>query len=132
MLALVDATEAQLGPIDILISNAGAGTHKRLEEISLQEWDETMHVNLRASFLLAQRVIPGMRNRSWGRVIFVSSVAAFTGGIVGPHYAASKAGLLGLMHSLAASLAPCRPTVWPGTSASVWSCPSLRGASVSW
>jgi 3-oxoacyl-[acyl-carrier protein] reductase len=46
-----------------------------------------------------------MRERRWGRVIFVSSVAAFTGGIVGPHYAASKAGLLGLMHSLASSLA---------------------------
>jgi len=52
-----------------------------------------------------------MRDRHWGRVIFVSSVAAFTGGIVGPHYAASKAGLLGLMHSLAASLAPHGVTV---------------------
>ncbi len=111
VMALVDVTETQLGPVDILISNAGAGTHKRLEEISLQEWDETMNVNLRAAFLLAQRVTPGMRNRNWGRVIFVSSVAAFTGGIVGPHYAASKAGLLGLMHSLSASLAPHGVTV---------------------
>ncbi len=82
-----------------------------VEEISLEEWNETMHINLRAAFLLAQRVTPGMRNRRWGRVIFVSSVAAFTGGIVGPHYAASKAGLLGLMHSLAASLAPHGVTV---------------------
>jgi len=111
VLALVDATETQLGPIDILISNAGAGTHKRLEEISLQEWDETMHINLRAAFLLAQRVTPGMRDRHWGRVIFISSVAAFTGGSVGPHYAASKAGLLGLMHSLSASLASHGVTV---------------------
>ena len=111
VLKLVDATEAQLGPVDILISNAGAGSRKRLEEISLQEWDETMHVNLRAAFLLAQRVTPGMQNRRWGRVIFASSVAAFTGGIVGPHYAASKAGLLGLMHSLSASLAPHGVTV---------------------
>ena len=111
VLELVDATEAQLGPIDILISNAGTGTHRSLEEISLQEWDETMHVNLRAAFLLAQRITPGMRNRQWGRVIFTSSVAAFTGGIVGPHYAASKAGLLGLMHSLSASLAPHGVTV---------------------
>ena len=111
VLALVDATEARLGPIDILISNAGSGTRRRLEEISLEEWDETMHVNLRAAFLLAQRVVPGMRDRHWGRVIFVSSVAAFTGGIVGPHYAASKAGLLGLTHALAASLAPHGVTV---------------------
>jgi 3-oxoacyl-[acyl-carrier protein] reductase len=111
VLELVDATEAQLGPVDILISNAGAGTHKALEEISLQEWDETMHINLRAAFLLAQRTTPGMRDRHWGRVIFVSSVAAFTGGLIGPHYAASKAGLLGLMHSLSASLASHGVTV---------------------
>ncbi len=111
VLALVDKTEAQLGPIDILISNAGMGSQKRLEEITLEEWDQTMDVNLRATFLLAQRVTPGMRERHWGRVIFVSSVAAFTGGIVGPHYAASKAGLLGLMHSLAASLASHGVTV---------------------
>src|SRR5258707_6273816 len=111
VLALVDATEAQLGTIDILISNAGAGQRRHLEEISLEEWDQTMNVNLRPAFLLAQRVTPGMRERGYGRVIFVSSVAAFTGGIVGPHYAASKAGLLGLMHSLATSLAPHGVTV---------------------
>ena len=109
--ALVDVTEAQLGPIDILISNAGMGNRKRLEELTLEEWDQTMQVNLRAAFVLAQRITPGMRERHWGRVIFVSSVAAFTGGIVGPHYAASKAGLLGLMHSLASSLAPHGVTV---------------------
>jgi len=109
--ALVDATEAQLGPIDILISKAGMGNRKRLEELTLEEWDQTMQVNLRAAFVLAQRITPGMRERHWGRVIFVSSVAAFTGGIVGPHYAASKAGLLGLMHSLASSLAPHGVTV---------------------
>jgi 3-oxoacyl-[acyl-carrier protein] reductase len=109
--ALVDATETQLGPVDILISNAGMGTRKRLEELTLKEWDQTMHVNLRAAFVLAQRITPGMRGRGWGRVIFISSVAAFTGGIVGPHYAASKAGLLGLMHSLSASLAPHGVTV---------------------
>jgi len=111
VLALVDRTEAELGPIDILVSNAGGGARKRLEELTLEEWDQTMNVNLRPTFLLAQRVTPGMRERHWGRVILVSSVAAFTGGIVGPHYAASKAGLLGLMHSLAASLAPHGVTV---------------------
>lgn len=109
--ALVETTEAQLGPIDLLISNAGAGYRRRLEEISLEEWDQTMNINLRPAFLLAQRVTPGMRARGFGRIIFVSSVAAFTGGIVGPHYAASKAGLLGLMHWLAASLAPHGVTV---------------------
>jgi 3-oxoacyl-[acyl-carrier protein] reductase len=109
--ALVNKAEAQAGPIDILVSNAGMGNHKRLEDITVEEWDQTLQVNLRAAFLLAQRITPRMRERRWGRVIFVSSVAAFTGGIVGPHYAASKAGLLGLMHSLATSLAPHGVTV---------------------
>ncbi len=111
VLALVDSTEAQLGPIDILISNAGMGTRKPLEDITLEDWDQTIDANLRATFLLAQRVVPGMRDRGFGRIVFVSSVAAFTGGVVGPHYAASKAGMLGLMHWLATSLAPYGITV---------------------
>src|SRR5262249_2684581 len=61
--------------------------------------------NLRAPFLLAQRVVPGMAERGYGRVLFMSSIAAFTGGIVGAHYAASKAGLHGLTHFLAARVA---------------------------
>jgi 3-oxoacyl-[acyl-carrier protein] reductase len=54
---------------------------------------------------VSQAALPGMRSRQWGRLIFVSSVAAQTGGVVGPHYAASKAGMLGLMHSYANLLA---------------------------
>jgi 3-oxoacyl-[acyl-carrier protein] reductase len=70
-----------------------------------------MEVNLRPAFLLAKRLAPGMRERGWGRIIFVSSVAVFTGGLVGPHYTASKAALIGLTRSLAASLAPHGVTV---------------------
>ena len=88
---LVETTESRLGPVDFLISNAGAGTPEKLEEISVEEWDQTMNINVRPAFLLAQLITPGMRARKFGRVIFVSSVAAFTGGIIGPHYAASKA-----------------------------------------
>ena len=62
-------------------------------------------VNLRAPFLLAQRTATGMQERGFGRILFFSSVAAFTGGSVGPHYAASKAGLHGLTHYLAVRLA---------------------------
>lgn len=70
-------------------------------------WYEHVAVNLRVCnpAILAQRAIPGMQERRFGRIVFVSSVAAFTGGIVGPHYAASKAGLLGLTHFLASRLA---------------------------
>jgi len=103
--AMVGAVEERLGPIDILVSNAGIGPRHALEDITVEEWDRVLAVNLRAAFLLAQRVIPGMRARGWGRIVLISSVAAFTGGFVGPHYAASKAGQIGLMHALAGPVA---------------------------
>lgn len=103
--ALLDAAEEALGPLDVLVANAGLGGRRTLEEVTLADWDATLAVNLRAPFLLAQRAAPGMRERGFGRLLFVSSVAAFTGGVVGPHYAASKAGLHGLVHFLASRLA---------------------------
>ena len=94
--------EEQLGPIEILVANAGMGERLGLDDISPDTWDTTLAVNLRAPFLLTQRVVPGMRERGWGRILYTSSVAAFTGGSIGPHYAASKAGLHGLLHFVAA------------------------------
>jgi 3-oxoacyl-[acyl-carrier protein] reductase len=99
--ALVDAVESGLGPVDVLVANAGVATPgRRVEEIALEEWDRLHAVNLRAPFLLARRVLPGMEGRGFGRIVLLSSVAAYTGGIIGAHYAASKAGLHGLAHSL--------------------------------
>jgi 3-oxoacyl-[acyl-carrier protein] reductase len=108
---LVQAAEDALGRVDVLVSNAGLGHMQPLEDISSGDFDEMIAVNLRAPFLLAQRAVPPMRERGYGRVLFISSVAAFTGGVVGPHYAASKAGLHGLTHFLAARLAPSGVTV---------------------
>lgn len=108
---LIDAAEAALGPIDVLVANAGAGRVASWEEVDGALFDELLAVNLRAPYLLARRVLPGMRERGFGRIIFMSSVAAFTGGIVGPHYAASKAGLHGLTHYLASRLAADGVTV---------------------
>jgi 3-oxoacyl-[acyl-carrier protein] reductase len=62
-------------------------------------------VNLKSVFLVTQAVLPGMQAAKWGRIINLSSVAAQTGGMVGPHYAASKAGIRGLTHSYATLLA---------------------------
>jgi 3-oxoacyl-[acyl-carrier protein] reductase len=108
---LVQEAADALGPVDLLVSNAGLGRAQPLEEVSSDDFDEMLAVNLRAPFLLAQRAVPPMRERGFGRILFVSSVAAFTGGIVGPHYAASKAGLHGLTHFLAAGLASFGVTV---------------------
>jgi 3-oxoacyl-[acyl-carrier protein] reductase len=102
---LVRAAEDKLGPVDVLVSNAGLGRQQSLEQIGSGDFDDVIAVNLRAPFLLAQRVVPGMRDRGFGRILFIASVAAFTGGTVGPHYAASKAGLHGLTHFLAVRLA---------------------------
>ena len=99
--ALVDGVEAGLGPVDVLVANAGVNTPgRRVEEITLEEWDRLHAVNLRAPFLLARRALPGMAKRGFGRIVLLSSVAAYTGGIIGAHYASSKAGLHGLAHSL--------------------------------
>lgn len=103
--ALIEAVEAELGPIDILAANAGLSRPGSYEEIDADAFDATIAVNLRAPYLLARRVLPGMRERGFGRVLFTSSVAALTGGIIGPHYAASKAGLHGLTHFLASRVA---------------------------
>ncbi len=102
---LVAAIEERLGPIDILAANAGLSRPGSYEEIDANAFDETIAVNLRAPYLLARRVLPGMRDREFGRILFTSSVAGLTGGIVGPHYAASKAGLHGLTHFLASRVA---------------------------
>ncbi len=102
---LIATAEQTLGPISILVNNAGISRPQPLEEISESDWDEVLATNLKSMFLVTQAVLPGMRRRRWGRIINLSSVAAQLGGVIGPHYAASKAGVLGLTHSYAALLA---------------------------
>jgi 3-oxoacyl-[acyl-carrier protein] reductase len=94
-----------LGPVDILVNNAGVSRPLALEQLTIEDFDEAIAVNLRSAFLVTQAVLPSMRARKWGRLIFIGSVAAQVGGVVGPHYAASKAGLVGLMHGYASLLA---------------------------
>jgi 3-oxoacyl-[acyl-carrier protein] reductase len=103
--ALVRTAEQQLGPIDILINNAGIARPQPLEAITESDWDEIIDANLKSCFLVTQAVLPGMRSRGWGRIVNLSSVAAHVGGVIGPHYAASKAGMLGLTHYYARYLA---------------------------
>ena len=102
---MVAKVEAELGPVDILVNNAGINPTQPLESISFEQWQRVLRTNLTSAFLVSQAVLPTMRARGWGRLIMLSSVAAQTGGVIGPHYAASKAGMLGLMHSYANLLA---------------------------
>jgi 3-oxoacyl-[acyl-carrier protein] reductase len=101
---LVEAVEWELGPVDILIHNAGMVWQKPLEEITEADFDAMIAINLKSAFLVTQRVLPAMRGKKWGRIVNLSSVAAQTGGVTGPHYAASKAGMHGLTHSYARHL----------------------------
>src|SRR5689334_4372720 len=101
---LAKTTEERLGPIDILVNNAGIARPQPIDEITEEDWDQILVGNLKSCFLVTQAVLPGMRERKWGRIINLSSVAAQVGGVVGPHYAATKAGMLGLTHYYAAHL----------------------------
>jgi 3-oxoacyl-[acyl-carrier protein] reductase len=103
--ALLARVEAELGGVDVLVNNAGLARPSAIDRVGAAEWDEAIGINLTSAFLITQGVLGGMRARGWGRLIFLSSVAAQVGGVVGPHYAASKAGLHGLMHFYAAHLA---------------------------
>jgi 3-oxoacyl-[acyl-carrier protein] reductase len=102
---MVAQIEGELGAVNILVNNAGMARQIKLEDITETDWEEHITVNLKSAFLVTQAVLPRMRAQRWGRIINISSTAAQTGGLVGPHYAASKAGMLGLTHSYAALLA---------------------------
>jgi 3-oxoacyl-[acyl-carrier protein] reductase len=102
---LITTIEKQLGSIGILVNNAGIAEFLPPERVTEEIFERFLRVNLTSMFLVTQRVIPGMRAAKWGRLINLSSIAAQTGGVIGPHYAASKAGILGLTRSYASQLA---------------------------
>lgn len=102
---MIGIIERELGSPSILVNNAGIGTMHSIEDITEKDWTDTIAVNLTSAFLTIQAVLPAMRTLKWGRIISLSSAAAQMGGVVGPHYAASKAGILGLTHYYAAHLA---------------------------
>jgi 3-oxoacyl-[acyl-carrier protein] reductase len=92
------------GP-DILIANAGYGVRiPNIVDITVEEWDHTILINLRAPFILAKLAVPHMIEQQWGRIIMMGSIAGYGGGINGCHYAASKAGLMGMVKNLANKL----------------------------
>jgi 3-oxoacyl-[acyl-carrier protein] reductase len=94
------------GDVDIVVNNAGIGVPKPFLEITPDDWQQVLQTNLTSAFLVSQAAIPAMMAKGFGRLITISSTAAQTGGVIGPHYTASKAGMIGLMHSYAALLAP--------------------------
>jgi 3-oxoacyl-[acyl-carrier protein] reductase len=104
VVSMFAAIRKDFGGVSILVNNAGVARGRKVEDVDLAVFDEAINVNLRSAFIVTAAALPAMRQARWGRLIFISSTAANVGGVVGPHYAASKAGMIGLMHSYATNL----------------------------
>ena len=102
--AMVERVASALGPIDILINNAGIAIVRGVDDLTEAEFDRTIAVNLKSAFLCTQAVLPAMRARKWGRIVNITSGAARGAGAIGVHYNASKAGMEGLTRGYAARL----------------------------
>ncbi|MSO25859.1 MAG: 3-oxoacyl-ACP reductase FabG [Candidatus Nanopelagicaceae bacterium] len=98
---LVAQVKEKLGAIDILVNNAGVMSDASIIEMSDDLWDQALNLNLTSAFKLIRATAPSMVSKKWGRIINISSQVALTGSANHAHYAAAKAGLLGLTYSAA-------------------------------
>ncbi|HEY6642196.1 SDR family oxidoreductase [Povalibacter sp.] len=116
--------------IDVLVSNVGGGARRTLENMSVEDWDEAMALNLRSAFIATREVLPGMRRRGGGSIVNVSSIAAHSvSPVSGAAYAAAKAGLLALTRQTAFEWAAQRiraNAVCPGPTRTALTHNSLR------
>lgn len=101
---MIERVAAELGPIDILVNNAGIAIIRGIDDLTEEDFDVTIAVNLKSAFLCTKAVLPHMRDAKWGRIVNISSGAARGAGGVGLHYNASKAGMEGLTRGYAARL----------------------------
>ena len=109
--ALVGQAEALLGPIDILVANAGITRDKLLIQMKDEDWNEVINVNLGSYFRLAKTAVRGMMKRRHGRIIGITSIVGVTGNPGQANYCASKAGMIGFTKSLAQEVASRNVTV---------------------
>ncbi len=102
----IQAAEQKFGKIDILVNNAGvSGQRLDFGNIDEETYDRMVDINLKGSFFAAQAVVPGMKDRRYGKIINTSSMYALGGNSVAAHYSAAKSAISGLTHSLARELA---------------------------
>ena len=98
-------TRRDLGPVTVLVTSAGVCPFTPFEEITFDEWQHTIDVNLTGTFHCCQAALPGMRESGWGRIVMISSSSAQRGAVRAPHYAAAKGGVISLCRSLALTYA---------------------------
>lgn len=126
---MIGNIKAELGAIDILYANAGINIRKNSEQLSENDWDTIMDTNVKSSFLLAQEIIPDMKKKKWGRIIFMASMLSYISIAGRAAYAASKTALLGLTRTLALELAQyqvCVNALCPGPFATSMNEPLLK------
>ena len=104
--AAVRQVEDRLGPVEVLVANAGITRDGLLVRMSETDFTDVIDTNLTATWRMAKRVVPGMMKARWGRIVIVSSVGAYVGAPGQSNYAASKAGLIGLARSIAREYGP--------------------------
>lgn len=109
--AVVSSTRAQLGPPSVLVNNAAAMSMVPLADLAIDEWRRVLRTNLDGAFYCLRAVVPDMREAGGGRVVNIASAWGLTGAARASHYAASKAGLLGLTKAAARDLGPDGITV---------------------
>jgi 3-oxoacyl-[acyl-carrier protein] reductase len=98
--ALVAHVVDRLGPVEVLVNNAGVGVFKPFADLTLEEWDRTMATNLRSLYVVTREVLPAMRKRGHGAVVNIASLAGRHGLAGGTAYSASKHAMLGFSRSL--------------------------------
>ncbi len=103
--ALVPAAEAAMGPIDILINNAGITRDGLILRMKDEDFERVLNVNLMSAFRLSRAALRGMTRRRFGRIVSITSIVGVTGNPGQSNYAASKAGMIGMSKSLAAEIA---------------------------
>lgn len=108
---MVHQTEDALGPITLVVNNAGLVRDRAIGKLTDDDWNIVLDTNLRGTFLVCRAVAPGMRERKEGRIVCISSIVGAMGNFGQVNYAASKAGLIGLTKSLAKELARDHVTV---------------------
>ena len=101
---MIERVGSALGPVDILVNNAGIAIVRSVDDLTEADFDRTITVNLKSTFLCTQAVLAAMRAKKWGRIVNITSGAARGAGAIGPHYNASKAGMEGLTRGYAARL----------------------------
>lgn len=109
--ALADAAIGRFGKVDILVNNAGVNRDRTLARLPVEEWDEVIATNLSGMFYCTKAVVPGMRERNYGRIVNMSSVIGQMGNVGQANYAASKAGVIGFTRTAALELARHNITV---------------------